>query len=193
MARKLHPVERLDLDLARVSALPEGSDAQGIAKGIAGLGDQPPLILACGVTIAVGTLARDERLARTGLRMLAAHAFSIMAKLMVKGVVDRTRPDEALKRGRYKLEEGGSESGELRSMPSGHSAGTVAVAMAAAVDYPAARPALATGAATIVGAQLPSRNHFLSDTVAGSMIGLGAAALAAWLIPAERKVRPARP
>jgi membrane-associated phospholipid phosphatase len=186
-------VERLDLKLARAAALREGSGAERVASGIAGVGDQPPLILACAVTIAAGAAGRDARLARTGLRMLAAHAFSVMGKLMGKGVIDRTRPDDAIKRGRYKLEEGGSKSGDLRSMPSGHSAGTVAVAVAAGIDYPRARMPLAVAAAAIVGGQVPSRNHFLSDTLVGSLIGLGAAGLAAWLIPADRKIRRARP
>ena len=114
--------------------------------------------------------------------MLAAHALATMGKLAVKDSVNRTRPG-ALNQKAYRLEQGHSRDGRLRSMPSGHSAGIVAVAGAATPDYARAILPAAGIATSIAGAQLPTKNHFLSDVLVGVGIGLAAAALARLLIP----------
>lgn len=140
----------------------------------------------CGATIAAGALRRDRKLVRAGLRMLAAHSIATLAKAFVKDGVDRTRPAEAIDGREYEMEAGNSRDHALQSMPSGHSAGTVAVAASAIVDYPrVAGPALLISAA-VVGAQLPSRNHYLSDVAVGSAIGLAASGLARMLLPPIR-------
>ena len=115
-------------------------------RRFAELGDQPPLVAVSLGVAAVGFAARDERLQRTGMRMLAAHSLSTMAKLAGKDSVDRTRPG-ALSEKAYRLKQGTSRDGRLRSMPSGHSAGIVAVAGAISADYPRALlPAAAASA-----------------------------------------------
>lgn len=182
--RKLHPVERADLKVARKVALDRNGFFGRWTARFAELGDQPPLIaLSLGVT-AAGAVRGDERLARSGLRMLVAHSLSTMAKLLVKDLVDRTRPG-ALKDKAYRLEEGDSRDGRLRSMPSGHSAGITAVAGAIAEDYPIIQIPAAVASATIAGAQPPSRNHYLSDVIVGAGIGLAVAALARRLVPPQ--------
>ena len=181
----LSRVEEKDLALARSVALPEdGAVARWTAR-VAELGDQPPLQLLCGATIAAGLLTRDRKLARTGLRMLAAHSFATLAKAFVKDGVDRTRPGEAIAGRQYKMKRGHSRDHGLQSMPSGHSAGTSAVAAAALTDYPAASGAVLTGAAAVIGAQLPSRNHYLSDVAVGGAIGLVAFAASRLLVPPD--------
>ena len=65
--------------------------------------------------------------------------------------------------GRYRFEQGGSRAKRLSSMPSGHSAGLAAVARAAGRDYPNAAVPAAGAAATVIAAQLPAKNHFVSD------------------------------
>lgn len=181
-SKKLSKVEQADLKVARVVGVRSDSDAGQWLGRFAELGDQPPMIALAALTTAAGMARRDERLARTGLRMLAAHAVATMGKLAIKDSIDRTRPG-ALNQKAYRLKEGDSRDGQLRSMPSGHSAGVVAVAGALAPDYPGTIFPAAVAATSIAGAQLPSRNHFLSDVVAGVGIGLAAAAIARLLIP----------
>ena len=181
--RALKPVEKVDIDLAQAVALEENSAAGRLVGKFAELGDQPPMQLLGGATIAAGAARGDRRLFRAGLRMLAAHSLATMAKAFVKDAVDRTRPGDALDRKEYRMKPGKSDAHRLQSMPSGHSAGVVAVAAAALADYPAvAGPAVAASAA-LVGAQLPSRNHFLSDVAVGSAIGLLASGLTYLLLP----------
>lgn len=176
-------VERADLRVSKTVGIRRNSIAGKGLGHFAELGDQPPLIGLAALTISAGILRRDEQLARTGLRMLAAHSLATMGKLAVKDSINRTRPG-ALNEKAYRLEEGHSRDGRLRSMPSGHSAGITAVAGAMTPDYPRAILPAAGLATSIAGAQLPTRNHFLSDVVVGVGIGLAAAGIARWLIPA---------
>ncbi len=120
---------------------------------------------------------------RAGLRMLAAHSLATLAKAFVKDGVDRTRPGDAIDKSEYRMQAGDSHAPRLQSMPSGHSAGTVAVAASVLTDYPqVAGPAL-VGSVAVVSAQLPARNHYLSDVAVGSAIGLAAFAFARLLLP----------
>lgn len=180
--RKLHPIERADLELARKVALDQDRAPGKLIAGFAQLGDQPPLQALSAAVVAAGLLRRDERLARSGLRMIVAHSLSTMGKLLGKGLVDRTRPEVVGERG-YRLEQGDSRDGELRSFPSGHSAGSAAVAGAIAPDFPLAAVPVALGASAIAAAQPASRNHFVSDVVAGAALGVVVSLLARLLVP----------
>ncbi len=181
--RKLEAIERADLKVARAVSLDRRGVAGRWTARFANLGDQPPLIaLSIGVA-AIGAVRRDERLMRTGLRMLVAHSLATMAKLIVKDHVDRTRP-AALGKKKYRLEEGESKDGELRSMPSGHSAGALAVAGAVALDYPRWRAPTALAAVAVAAAQVPARNHYLSDVLVGASLGMAVDGAARQLVPA---------
>ena len=182
--RRLHPIERADLAVAELTALDGRTAAARRASALAELGDQPPLRVLCALTIAAGLVGRDAKLARAGLRMLAAHSVATGIKSVIKHRVDRTRPADALKNGRYRLDEGASRQKRLSSMPSGHSAGIAAVARAAAREYPAGAPIAGAAAIAVIAAQLPSKNHFLSDLVVGTIIGLTAEALVSALMSA---------
>lgn len=188
--RKLKPIEQSDIAIARAVAVDDSHPAGRWIGRFAELGDQPPLRMLCGLTIAAGLAARDNKLARTGLRMALSHSLATVGKAFVKDGVDRTRPGEALDGSEYRMSPGHSREHGLQSMPSGHSAGVVAVAGAAMVGHPAATIPFTVGAVSIIAAQLPSRNHFVSDVFAGSAIGLAAFALSRWLLPSseiERK------
>jgi membrane-associated phospholipid phosphatase len=135
------------------------------------LGDQPPMLAISGAVLASGILARESRLARAGVRMIAAHLLATAAKNMVKRRIDRTRPRLLVNEGRYKMRPGDNEAKEQTSFPSGHSAGAVAVAAAFAHEYPEYRlPALAA-AGTIAIAQIPRCTHYPTDVAAGTAIG----------------------
>lgn len=135
--------------------------------------------------IAAGLAGGHRKLARTGLRMALAHSLATMGKAFVKDSVDRTRPGAALNHV-YRMGKGDSRAHDLQSMPSGHSAGVVAVAGAALADFPGTAGPVVAASTTVLAAQLPSRNHFLSDVAAGSAIGLVAAGIACWLLPPDR-------
>jgi membrane-associated phospholipid phosphatase len=178
----LHKVERTDRKVTRKVSLSKRRPAGRWMRRFAEIGDQPPLVAVSLGVVAAGLVGGHERLRRTGFRMLTAHALSTIAKTIGKGTIDRTRP-RALGEKAYRLEPGGSRDGRLRSMPSGHSAGIVAIAGAVTADYPRALIPLAAASAAIGAAQLPSRNHFLSDVVVGAGMGFAAAGLAHLLIP----------
>lgn len=116
--------------------------------------------------------------------MLAAHSVATGIKGVIKHRIDRTRPADAMKNGRYRLDEGGSRQKRLSSMPSGHSAGIAALARAASREYPAWAPLAGAAAMTVIGAQLPSKNHFLSDLVVGTIIGIASEAAVSALMTA---------
>jgi membrane-associated phospholipid phosphatase len=175
-SRSLSPAEKADIKVAKAAAAETGSAADQLLR-FGELGDQPPMAAASGAMIACGLAFRDRRMTRAGVRMLAALGLATLLKSAVKNNIDRTRPGEVIDKQRYRLRPGESKQGHLRSMPSGHSAGAAAVLLAAARDYPSARVPLIGGAVAIAAAQLPSRNHFLTDVAAGLALGL----LSEWL------------
>jgi hypothetical protein len=58
---------------------------------ISDLADQPPLIALGATTTILGLAAGNDRLARTGMRILASHWLATAAKSIVKHRIDRTR------------------------------------------------------------------------------------------------------
>jgi len=182
--RRLHPIERADLAVARAAALDGRTTAARRIAALAELGDQPPLRTLCALAIATGLVRRDAKLVRTGLRMLAAHSVATGIKSFIKHRVDRTRPADAMSNGRYRLDKGESHEKRLSSMPSGHTAGIVAVALAVARDYPKVAPVAGVAAAAVILAQLPSKNHYLSDLAVGSVVGLTSESAVAALMTA---------
>lgn len=162
--------------------------AAGRVRAFADLGDQPPMRALSGATIGLGVLRRDPKLVRTGLRMLSAHTVATAVKTAIKDRIDRTRPGDAMKNGRYRLQSGESRDKRLSSMPSGHSAGVAAVALAMGREYPMAAPSSGIAAASIIAAQLPSKNHFLSDVIAGAAIGIASEIAVSALMRAARRI-----
>lgn len=153
----------------------EREPAKAVGK-LGKLADEPPLLVLSSLVLVAGLLTRRPRLQRTAVRMLAAHGVAIGFKTVVKDRVDRTRP-KLLDEGKYRMEPGTSSAKELRSFPSGHAAGSAAVARAAAREYPIGPAATATAGALAV-LQVVRRAHFPSDIVAGAALGLAAEAVA---------------
>lgn len=190
--RTLHAIERADLAIAHAVAVDGGTRAGQAIRWFAEAGDQPPLTAIALFTLTAGMIGRDARMTRAGVHMLAAHGLATGIKTLAKNRIDRTRPNDALDGKGYRLKPGRSRQGPKRSMPSGHSAGLAAVAGAAASHYPAAGPAIAAAAGTVMAAQLPSRNHYASDVIVGGMIGIISAVATGALIDwAERRVKRA--
>jgi membrane-associated phospholipid phosphatase len=171
-SRSLTPAEKVDIAVAKAAALKPQGRADRVVDVVGGLGDQEPMAAASATMLACGIAFRDRRMARAGVRMLAALGLATFIKSLLKDNIDRSRPGEVIEKRRYRLKPGDSKKRSLRSMPSGHSAGATAVLRAAAREYPAAAVPLVGGALGIAAAQLPTRNHFISDITAGVALGL---------------------
>ena len=171
-SRSLTPAEKVDIAVAKAAALDPKGTPYRLVDAFGCLGDQEPMTAASATMIACGLAFRDRRMIRAGVRMLAAIGLATLMKSLIKDNIDRTRPGEAIEKRRYRLNEGSSKDGNMRSMPSGHSAGATAVLRAAAREYPSAAVPLVGGALGIAAAQLPTRNHFVTDISAGVALGL---------------------
>ncbi|UUR08655.1 phosphatase PAP2 family protein [Sphingomonas glaciei] len=179
-----------DVDTAVADALvPYAGDAAVRALGaVAELSDQEPLYAAAAGVLATAVVMRDGSTWRTGTRILAAHLLATALRGVVKSMVDRTRPEAAARRGDYVLRKGERHESDFNSFPSGHTAGAVAVAMAVGRDHPGARwPAF--GLATLTGAaQIVRSRHYVTDVVAGAVIGVAAELLVDAVIVRASKV-----
>jgi undecaprenyl-diphosphatase len=184
-------VAEADLAVAEAFAPYEDTPAVRAVSVIAKLGDQPPLRALCGAAIAAGLLRGDDRLAKAGLRALAAHTLATMAKNAIKRRIDRTRPYVAVEEsgdgnanadGGHKPSPGRDESKEETSFPSGHSAGAAAVAAAFARDYPEHRGIAAAAGAAVALAQIPRCAHYPTDVGGGVALGLAAEAITGRLL-----------
>lgn len=174
--------------MATAAALDGRTKTARRVRAFAQLGDQPPMRALSAAVIGWGLVRRDPKLVCTGLRMLSAHTVATGVKSAIKDSIDRTRPGDAMKNERYRLQSGQSHAKRLSSMPSGHSAGVAAVAMAVAREYPSAGPVAGLGATSIIAAQLPSKNHFLSDVIVGAAIGIASEMAVSALMRAARRI-----
>lgn len=176
-AEEVGSLTRADLAVVK-AAHPLGETMMGKALGEASeLADQPPLVAASLATLVAGLALRQPRIARTGLRMLLAHGLATGVKTVIKDNFDRYRPRKVAEEGEAACAPGESKDGDDRSLPSGHSAGAVAVARAIVRDNPAAAPIAYPLAATASLVQITRKAHFPTDVVAGVLVGLVAEAV----------------
>ena len=156
---------------ARVIGARRDTPAIKLIAMLAEAGDQPQLISASVGTMVVGLLARRPDVARGGARMLAAHLVATGVKTAIKHRFDRRRPAAAEESGDHHFRHGSSDDHEENSFPSGHTAGAVAVALAASRDIHGAAGPAALGALAIAAAQPATGSHYLSDVLVGAAIG----------------------
>jgi membrane-associated phospholipid phosphatase len=152
-AGAVHPADAAtDRRLAKAGALDEALDAGGMAgNGFVQTGG-------AAAVYAIGLLAHQPRVARLGTELLEAQAVEALMTRGLKPIANRTRPD-----------------GGRQSFPSGHAAATFATAdvFAQAYGWKVGVPAYA-GAAYVAISRLTERQHFLSDVVFGTAIGIAA-------------------
>jgi undecaprenyl-diphosphatase len=141
------------------------------------VGDQPPLRLISGGLLVLGLLRRDPRMVRAGARMLLAHELATAAKNRIKHRIDRSRPRSATGPDGHKPAPGHDHSKEETSFPSGHAAGSMAVALAFAAEYPQYRAAGIATSGAIGLSRIPTCAHYPSDVAAGWAIGAAAQAV----------------
>ena len=135
-----------------------------LARGWGNFGKNMPLALVAtsGVAVAMG----DDRMQNMGIISLQAVAASLGVSAIGKYVVGRARPDE--NRGPWeRVGEGHSRSNS--SFPSGHSAMAFAAVTPFAQEYDA--PWLYGVAALSSAGRVAGRKHWVSDVVAGGLIG----------------------
>jgi len=169
-------VEAADIALSeRLSRHRHHPVVQGLAAANK-LADQMPLLGLSAAVLLFGWGAGDRRAVRAGTRMAAALGAAAAGKYALKKLVSRTRPNVLHEHGRYEVEPLGPDTGPWHSFPSGHTAGSVAVARAAAREYPGAAVPLLGTAGAVGAAQLPLGAHHLSDVLAGLAVGLAAEA-----------------
>ena len=180
-------VEKKDIELGtKLAKHRHHPVAQAIAKA-GKIGDQAPLYALSAGLLAVGVSTRDRRLTDTGLSMLAAIATADVAKRVAKSLVHRTRPHVVLDEGRYDADAGGSDDKHEQSFPSGHMAGTTAVARALARNHPEAGAVAGAAAIGIGISRIAKGAHWPLDVAAGAVIGFAAEALSALLFADRRR------
>jgi membrane-associated phospholipid phosphatase len=151
------------------------ADSQ-LARGWNNFGKAMPFALvgAAGAAIAFG----DDRMQNTGLIALESVAGAVGISVGTKYVVGRARPDE--ESGPW-AHVGSGKSRSNASFPSAHSAIAFAAVTPFAQEYDA--PWLYGLAAASSMGRVAGRQHWVSDTVAGGIIGY---ATGSWLWQAQR-------
>jgi membrane-associated phospholipid phosphatase len=132
------------------------------------------LVGAAGAAFALG----DDRLQNTGLISMQSVAAATGLTLIGKYAIGRARPDE--NRGPWTSVGEGRKRSDA-SFPSGHSAIAFAAVTPFAKEYDA--PWLYSVAAVGAAGRVVGRKHWVSDTVAGGILGY---AMGTWLWNAQR-------
>ncbi len=127
-----------------------------------------PLVAFSGA--AVFALDNDPVRSRTGYAALEAGSAALMVSTGIKYVTGRARPYAALGNNHFEPFAGSAKAG-TDGFPSGHTIIVWSVLTPFAEEYDA--PWLYGVAALTNLARVGSRNHWISDTVAGSLLGYG--------------------
>lgn len=175
-------VEKADVGLGEKLARHRDEPAVKAAAKAGKIGDQGPLYALSAGLLMFGIFNGDRRLAGSGIAMFAACGLADLSKSGVKNLVSRTRPNVLMDENRYETGAGGSEEKPEQSFPSGHMAGSVAVARALSRNYPLAGAAAGVAAVAIGVSRIAKGAHWPLDVAAGAVIGLAAEAVSAELL-----------
>ncbi|WP_374300029.1 phosphatase PAP2 family protein [Paracoccus sp. (in: a-proteobacteria)] len=185
-AAKTEGLEKIDVEAAKAAAQHRHHPMVRTLGTVSELADQMQLTTVCGAVIAGGIFGGRADIARTGLRMMAAHVLANVVKRRIKNRLRRTRPEKMVDEQDYHFEPGEAEGGHETSFPSGHTAGAVAVARIVARDMPALTLPVTAFAAMIATVQVPRAKHYPIDVAAGAALGLAAAWAVDRLLPGTR-------
>ena len=182
-AAQTEGLERMDVEAAKAAARHRHHPLVKTLGEVSELADQVPLGTVCGLVIAGGMLSGRSDIARTGMRMMAAHVLANVVKRRIKNRLRRTRPEKMVRERDYQFEIGEAEGGHETSFPSGHTAGAVAVARIVAADIPTLSLPVTGFAALIAAVQIPRAKHYPVDVAAGAVLGLASAWAVDRLLP----------
>ena len=147
------------------------ADSQWMKRTVK-LGDALPLV-AMGLSAVFAFDESRPRLSDAGTAALEAGVVALAASEVLKYGIGRARPNAELGRGEF---EPGSKDDRFHSMPSNHTAVMWAAITPYAKEFDA--PWLYGVAALTNLARAGSREHWVSDTVAGSLLGYALGSLA---------------
>lgn len=172
-------IEKADVEVgAKLARHRDDPEVKAVAAA-GKVGDQGPLYAFSAALLVAGLTARNRRLTGSAVSMLAALAIADVSKRLIKRLVRRSRPHVLLDEGHYQSDTGGSDEKPEQSFPSGHTAGSVAVACALSRNYPAAGAAAGVAALAIGVSRVAKGAHWPLDVVGGVVIGLAAESIAA--------------
>ncbi len=177
-------LEKADVDLGKELASHRNKPAVKMAAKAGKISDQEPLYAIAAAITLCGLVARDRRLASTGVTLFAAVGAADASKSLTKGLVKRTRPHVLLDERRYEIAAGGSEEKPEQSFPSGHMAGSVAFARALSRTYPTAGALCAIASLGFGWSRIAKGAHWPLDVVAGAAIGLLSEAISSSILGA---------
>ncbi|MEO8044690.1 MAG: phosphatase PAP2 family protein [Spartobacteria bacterium] len=181
-------LEKADVELGKELGKRRQHPAVKAASKFGKLGDQGPLYALSAGLLTIGLLTRNRRLSGSALSMFGAIALADRAKCGLKAIVHRTRPNVMEEEGIYRRGAGGSEDKGEQSFPSGHTAGSVAVARALSRHYPAVGATAGVAALFIALSRVAKGSHWPLDIVAGAVIGFASEAVATNVIEQGLKV-----
>lgn len=116
---------------------------------------------------------RDRQLGMKGLFLFSTVAASGLTADLIKVTVCRARPKLLLEQGIYGFNLfGWSLEHAWQSFPSGHSATALSAALSLSLLLPRFRPLFMTAAIVIAVSRVVLCQHYLSDIVAGSALGV---------------------
>jgi hypothetical protein len=176
---------RADLSIAAAATKAGRRPALKPVAQLAEIADRPPLLALSLAVAGVGLIRRDDKMKRTGLRMLIAVALATSAAKTGKKLVSRTRPDTLVDEHRHAMFRGGPNEHDFNSFPSAHAAGGFAAARAASRDYPFFAPQALSTALLAGGLKVLKGDHFPSDILAGLALGAAAEMIANAILPVE--------
>jgi membrane-associated phospholipid phosphatase len=128
--------------------------------------------LVAGLILFAGFRKRYRQLSRAGLFLFSTVALSGLVADILKFILGRARPKLLLQQGIYGFEPfQGHFEHAWTSFPSGHSATALSVALTLSLLQPRFRLAFMAGAILVVASRVILCQHYLSDVIAGSMLG----------------------
>jgi membrane-associated phospholipid phosphatase len=137
------------------------------------IGSGVTLLIACIMLTAICRALPSSRLQAAAWTAALAFTFAGVIEFTIKHLVGRPRPDTAMAFATL----GSHAVAETDSFPSGHATSVFAVATVFAAFYPWLRwPLYALAAAVAVGRVYLER-HYMSDILAGAVIGIAIASL----------------
>jgi membrane-associated phospholipid phosphatase len=126
-----------------------------------------------GLLLFAGFWKWNRQLSLNGLFLFSTVAVSGLASDLLKIVLCRARPKLFLQQGIYGFDLFGWHFDHAwQSFPSGHSATALSAALTLSLLFPRFRPVFVIAGSTIAASRLVLCQHYLSDIVAGSALGV---------------------